>query len=107
MEQAKGEILMKTAVIIGTVVATRKDERLVGKKLMLIQPVNLNKKPIGEPLVAVDTVGAGIGEFVMFCTGTASRNACSDPKAPIDGAVIGIIDQVDIASKLEWDKGSE
>tara|TARA_Y100001933_G_C18945589_1_gene541512 strand:+ start:850 stop:1146 length:297 start_codon:yes stop_codon:yes gene_type:complete len=98
---------MKTAVIIGTVVATRKDERLVGKKLMLIQPVDLNKKPIGEPFVGVDTVGAGIGEFVIFCTGTAARKACDAPDAPIDGAVIGIIDQVDVISKLEWDKGSE
>jgi ethanolamine utilization protein EutN len=98
---------MKTAIIIGTVVATRKDERLVGKKLMLIQPVNLDKEPVGEPFVGVDTVGAGNGEFVLFATGTAARKACNAPDAPIDGAVVGIIDQVDIASKLEWDKGSE
>ena len=95
---------MKTGIIIGTLVATRKDERLVGKKLMLLQPVDLNKNPTGEPIVGVDTVGAGIGEFVLFCTGTAARKACNAPEAPIDGAVIGIIDQLDVSSKLEWEK---
>lgn len=98
---------MKTGIIIGTVVATRKDERLVGKKLMLIQPVDVDKKPNGDPFVVVDTVGAGIGEFVLFCSGTAARKAANLPDAPIDGAVVGIIDQVDIITKLEWDKGSE
>jgi len=98
---------MKTAIIIGTIVATRKDDRLVGKKLMLIQPVNLDKEPIGEPFVGVDTVGAGNGEFVLFCTGTAARKACNAPDAPIDGAIIGIIDQINLASKLELEKGSE
>lgn len=98
---------MKTGIIIGTVVATRKDERLVGKKLMLIQPVTLDKKPIGQSFVGVDTVGAGIGDFVLFCTGTAARKACHAPDAPIDGAVIGIVDQVDVPAGLDWEKGSE
>lgn len=56
---------MYIGVIIGTVVATRKDEKFVGHKLLLTQPVNVDKEPIGEPLVAIDTVGAGIGEFVF------------------------------------------
>ncbi len=98
---------MKTGVIIGTVVATRKDDRLVGKKLMLIQPVDMNNNPIGQPIVGVDTVGAGNGELVLFCTGTAARKACDAPDAPIDGAVVGIIDQIDIASNLEWGKRGE
>ncbi len=95
---------MKTGIIIGTVVATRKDDRLVGKKLMLIQPVDLNKQPHGEPIVGIDTVGAGIGEHILYCTGTAARKACDAPDAPIDGAVIGIIDQVDLAAEFEWEK---
>lgn len=87
---------MKTGIIIGTVVATRKEEGLVGSKLLLTQPVNLNKEPVGEPFVAVDTVGAGIGEFILYSTGTASRNAANKPKSSIDAAIVGIIDSVDI-----------
>lgn len=95
---------MKTAIVIGTIVATRKEEGLVGSKLLLTQPVNMNKEPIGEPFIAVDTVGAGIGEFVMYSTGTASRNAANKPKSSIDAAIVGIIDGFDIRTDLFDDK---
>lgn len=87
---------MYTGVIIGTVVATRKDERLVGNKLLVTQPMNIDQKPIGEPLIAVDTVGAGIGEHVIYTKGTAARYAARKMDAPIDAAIIGIIDNIDI-----------
>jgi ethanolamine utilization protein EutN len=86
--------------VIGTVVATRKDEKLVGSKLMVTQPLNLNLSPKGEPLIAVDTVGAGIGELVIFTTGTASRIAARKMDAPIDAAIVGIIDEMDINKTL-------
>ncbi|MDK9712191.1 EutN/CcmL family microcompartment protein [Acidaminobacter sp.] len=91
---------MRTAIVIGTIVATRKEEGLVGSKLLLTQPVNIDKEPVGEPFIAVDTVGAGIGEFVMYSTGTASRNAANKPKSSIDAAIVGIIDGVDIRTDL-------
>jgi ethanolamine utilization protein EutN len=81
--------------VIGTVVATRKDERLVGSKLMIIQPLNIDLQPIGESLIAVDTVGAGIGELVIFTKGT---------DAPIDVAIVGIIDEIDIFKELLSEK---
>ena len=87
---------MYTGVVIGTVVATRKDERLVGNKLLLTQPLNINKEPIGEPIITVDTVGAGIGEDGIFTKGTAARYAARKPDSPIDAAIVGIIDNVDI-----------
>lgn len=87
---------MRTGIVIGTVVATRKEESLVGCKLLVTQPVTMDKQPIGEPIIAVDTVGAGVGEWVIFATGTASRNAADRPKAAIDAAIIGIIDQADV-----------
>lgn len=87
---------MHTGIVVGTVVATRKDERLVGHKLLLTQPVDSNKKPIGVPLVAVDTVGAGIGEFVIYTSGTAARYAANKPQAPIDASIVGIVDNMDI-----------
>lgn len=90
---------MHIGVVIGTVVATRKDEKLVGSKLLLTQPVNTDKKFIGEPLVAVDTVGAGIGEYVIYTKGTAARYGANKLDAPIDVAIVGIIDSIDIQIK--------
>ncbi|SET52838.1 ethanolamine utilization protein EutN [Natronincola peptidivorans] len=82
--------------VIGTVVATRKDERLTGNKLLVTQPLNMQKEPIGEALVAVDTVGAGIGEIVIYTQGTAARYAADKIQSPIDAAIIGIVDNIDI-----------
>ncbi len=86
--------------VIGTVVATRKDENLIGSKLMITQPLNMELEPIGEPLIAVDTVGAGIGELVIFTKGTAARIAARKMNAPIDISIVGIVDQVTID---HWD----
>lgn len=87
---------MRLGKVIGNIVATRKDESLVGAKLMITQPLDLELKSIGQPLVMVDTVGAGIGEIVMFAQGTAARNAVGKPEASIDAAIVGIVDKVDV-----------
>lgn len=86
--------------VIGTVVATRKDEKLIGSKLMITQPLDLDLNPKGDPIIAVDTVGAGIGELVVYTTGTAGRIAARKLDAPIDAAIIGIIDEMDANKKL-------
>ncbi len=86
--------------VIGTVVATRKDEKLIGSKLMITQPLDLELNPKGDPIVAVDTVGAGIGELVIYTTGTAGRIAARKLDAPIDAAIIGIIDEMDVNKEL-------
>ena len=88
---------MRIGKVIGTITATRKDERLTGCKLLLTQPM-VAGEPKGDPLVAVDTVGAGIGETVLFATGTASRHAANKLQSPIDAAIIGIIDSIDIVT---------
>lgn len=82
--------------VIGTLVATRKDESLIGSKLMITQPLDLDYKPVGEPFIAVDTVGAGIGEVIFYAEGTASRNAAMKHDAAIDAAIIGIVDNMDV-----------
>lgn len=87
---------MHIGKVIGTVVATRKDEKLIGAKMMITQPLDIDLKPKGEAIITVDTVGAGIGELVIFTTGTASRIAARKMDAPIDGAIVGIIDEIDI-----------
>ncbi|SFI02424.1 ethanolamine utilization protein EutN [Tindallia magadiensis] len=89
---------MRIGKVIGTITATRKDERLTGSKLLLTQPINSDGKPSGEALVAVDTVGAGIGETVLFATGAASRHAANQPQSPIDAAIVGIVDTIDLAT---------
>lgn len=87
---------MHIGKIIGTVVATRKDEKLTGTKLMITQPLTFDLNPLGEPLIAVDTVGAGIGEIVIFTTGTAGRIAARKLDSPIDASIVGIVDHIDI-----------
>lgn len=84
--------------VIGTVVATRKDENLVGSKLMITQPLDIELKPKGDPLIGVDTVGAGIGELVIYVKGTAGRIAARKMDAPIDVAIVGIVDNISIDS---------
>lgn len=86
--------------VVGTVVATRKDERLIGSKLMITQPLNVEEKPIGEALIAVDTVGAGIGELVIYTVGTAARYAADKLQSPIDAAIVGIVDNIDVYEHL-------
>ena len=76
--------------VTGSVVSTRKNERLIGSKFMVVQPVaNMGD---GKAIVAVDNVGAGIGEYVLVAVGSAARVGCEKANAPIDAAIVGIID---------------
>jgi len=87
---------MNIGKIIGTAVATRKDDTLLGCKLMITQPLTMDYKEIGQPLIAVDTVGAGIGEVVIYAKGTAARNAARKRESAIDVAIVGIVDNIDL-----------
>ena len=88
---------MLLARIVGTVVATRKDPRLVSNKLLLARPVDPQGKVEGNYLVAVDTVDAGVGETVLVVSGSSARMAAGMKDCPVDAAVVGIIDHVDIS----------
>ena len=81
--------------VVGTVVATRKDERLAGSKLLLVQPVQPDGSSRGSPLVAVDTVDAGVGERVLVVGGSSARMAEGLTDRPVDAAIVGIVDTVD------------
>lgn len=87
---------MRLAKIIGTVVATRKDESLVGYKLMIIRRIDKDGNFIDSEEVAVDYVGAGIGEVVLIATGSSVRVDKTKREAVIDMAIIGIIDTMDV-----------
>ncbi|GAA0714262.1 EutN/CcmL family microcompartment protein [Paraclostridium ghonii] len=87
---------MQIGKVIGTVVSTKKDETLVGSKLMITQPLNFKNEIDGKPLIAVDTVGAGIGELVIYTEGAAARNATKKVQSSINAAIIGIVDNIDV-----------
>jgi microcompartment protein CcmK/EutM len=87
---------MLLARIVGTVVATRKDPRLVSNKLLLARPVDPKGKIDGNYLVAVDTVDAGIGETVLIVSGSSARMASGMKDCPVDAVVVGIVDAVDV-----------
>lgn len=76
--------------VVGSVVATRKNERLLGSKFMIVDPVE-NMSESGR-IVAVDNVGAGIGEIVLVALGSAARIGCDLETAPVDAAIVGIVD---------------
>ena len=85
---------MLLATVIGNVVATRKDEKLVGSKLLMVQPVDLDGKPTGGFLIAKDTVGAGAGETVIVVQGSSARMAKHSNDTPLDAAIIAIVDEI-------------
>ena len=87
---------MILARVVGTVVATRKDERLVSTKLLVVRPVDPSGKSDGNYLVAVDTVDAGFGDTVLVVSGSSARMAAGLKDCPVDAAIVGVVDQVDV-----------
>ena len=96
---------MFLAKVEGTLVATKKDPSMSGRKLLLVRPQLVDEKdptkfrPGSNTIVAVDSVGAGIGELVMFCQGSSARLAPNLKDAPVDAVIIGIVDAVDVMGK--------
>jgi ethanolamine utilization protein EutN len=86
---------MNVARVIGTIWATRKYEGLEGAKVQMIQPLSCDLDPIGRPLAAVDTVGAGEGELVYYVTAYEAVIPFFRPNVPIDASLVGIIDSID------------
>ena len=88
---------MLLAKIVGTVVATRKDPRLVSNKLLIVRAVDPRGKGDGAYLVAVDTVDAGVGDTVLVVSGSSARMASGLKDCPVDAAIVGIVDAVEMA----------
>ncbi len=96
---------MNLGIVVGQVVATRKDERLVGYKLLVVRP--LSAKGVEEDYVAVDTVGAGVGEKVLVSRGYTATRAFRDTSTPADAAAVAIVDTVDRYDKPLEEGGSK
>ena len=78
--------------VVGSLFSTRKSEKLVGNKFMIVEPVE-SMRNTGSRLVAIDIIGAGIGEYVLVAQGSAARIGCDMADAPIDAAIVGSIDE--------------
>ena len=88
---------MQIGRVIGTLVATQKHRKLEGAKLLLVQPLTLDGQPRGVPVLAIDSVGAGVGERVLVVIeGRAAGDALRRKAAPVDAAIIGIVDHVEV-----------
>jgi microcompartment protein CcmK/EutM len=87
---------MHLARVIGNVVVTRKNEGLAGLPLLVVQPLTPEREPSGRPLVAVDSVGAGVGEIVFFVRGKEASFPFYPVEAPVDAGIVGIVDQWDV-----------
>jgi ethanolamine utilization protein EutN len=96
------EALMFLAKVIGTVVSTQKNPKFLGMKLLLIQPYITREDALvqsGSSVVAVDSVGAGLGELVMFTQGSSARLTDITRDSPTDTVIVGIVDTVEIGGK--------
>jgi microcompartment protein CcmK/EutM len=87
---------VQIARVIGKVVATRKNESLAGITLLVVQPLTPEREPSGRPLVAVDAMGAGVGEEVFFVRGKEASFPFYPAEPPVDAGIVGIIDHWDI-----------
>lgn len=97
---------MILARVIGTVVCTQKDPRLSGQTLQVVEPVAMaTQKGEGKPLVAIDTVGAGMGEIVLVVSGSSARQTQITQNTPVDAVIMAIVDSIDLDGQRVFEKG--
>jgi microcompartment protein CcmK/EutM len=85
--------------VIGTVWSTRKDENLVGSKFLIVRELDLDYKPLNNYVVAVDSVGAGVGEIILAAQGSSARQTAITKNKPVDAVIMAIVDKLDISVK--------
>ena len=95
---------MELGKVVGTVVATRKDEGLKGHKIQVVNLLNIDMSVTAQFVVAVDTVGAGVGEVVLVVRGSSARVTTGMSAVPIDACIVAILDSVEIGGKRVFDK---
>ena len=93
---------MLIAKVIGTTVATIKDEKLIGRKLLVVQQTDETGNPIGKPYVAVDTVETGVGDLVLTASGSSARQTTLTKDRPVDAVIMAIIDSLQVEGKTTY-----
>ena len=95
---------MTLGKIVGTITATRKDEKLVGGKLMLVQELSLEGAPLERYAVALDSVGSGVGEVVLVATGSSARLTAATKDKPVDAVIMAIVDSMELHGETVYRK---
>ena len=96
---------MKIALVIGSTIATIKDEVIRGRKLLIVRDADTGGNVTGEPYIAVDTVSAGTGDLVMVTDGSSARYTNQTTNAPVDAVIVGVIDSLELGGDVTYRKG--
>jgi microcompartment protein CcmK/EutM len=95
---------MLIAKVIGTTIATIKDEKLVGRKLLILRQTDESGAPSGKPYVAIDTLDAGIGDLVLTCSGSSARQTNITKDTPVDAVIMAVVDSLEVEGKVTFRK---
>jgi len=90
--------------VVGTVVSTRKEPTLTGSKLLVVRGMDLDGKPTATLVVAVDAVGAGVGEWVLYASGSSARQTEMTKDRPVDATIMAIVDELEVGGQLKYVK---
>ncbi len=96
---------MLIARVVGTIVSTIKDEKLIGRKLLIVREATTANELVGKPIAAVDTVDAGVGDLVLIAQGSSARQTTATKETPTDAVIMAIIDELEVDGKLTFKKG--
>jgi microcompartment protein CcmK/EutM len=95
---------MLIAKVVGTTVSTIKDEKLTGRKLLILRPADEHGNPTGKPYVAIDTVDAGIGDLVLTAAGSSARQTTITKDTPVDTVIMAMIDSLEVEGETVYRK---
>jgi len=95
---------MMIGKVVGTVIATRKEDELEGLKFLLVRGLDLDGKPTSALVVAADAVGAGIGEVVLYASGSSARQTKVTRDRPVDATIMAIVDEIEVGGKTKYVK---
>ena len=95
---------MLIARVVGDVVSTIKDEKMTGRKLLIVREVSVENEIVGKPIVAIDTVSAGIGDVVLIAQGSSARQTSMTKDSPTDAVIMAIVDSLELDGKVTFRK---
>ena len=95
---------MQIACVIGSAVATIKDEKLTGRKLMIVREADETGQPVGKPYVAIDSVDAGAGDLVLIAAGSSARQTDTTKDTPVDAVIMAVIDSLEVSGQVTFRK---
>lgn len=90
--------------VVGTLVSTRKEESMMGLKFLVIKEINVESQETGRYVIAADVVGAGVGEVVLYATGSAARQTVRTDRRPCDAVIMAIVDEWEVGGKMKYRK---